>query len=80
MLEAAEAFALIFPEILKSSVLMVKGDKLEELAVELPIVEALKSISEETLAPLRDWLREPKKSRSRSTRRRLPPDPASVPL
>ena len=79
MLEAAEAFALIFPEILKSSVLMVKGDKLEEFAVELPIVEALKSISEETLAPLRDWLREPKKSRSRSTRRRLL-DPVIVPL
>ena len=80
MLEAAWALALILPEMLKSSVLMVKGDKLEELAVELPIVDWLKSISEETLAPLRDWLKEPKKSRSRSTRRRLPDPPAILPL
>jgi hypothetical protein len=75
MLEVAEALALSFPEILKSSVLIDKGD--EELAVELP-PKTLKSISE-TLTPPRDWLREPKKSRSRSTRRRFPL-PVIVPL
>ncbi len=77
MFEVAEALALSLPEMLKSSVLMVKGE-LEELAVELPPANKLKSMSE-TLAPPRDWLREPKKSRSRSTRRRLL-DPVIVPL
>ena len=52
MFEVAEALALSLPEMLKSSVLMVKGE-LEELAVELPPANKLKSMSE-TLAPPRD--------------------------
>lgn len=71
MLEVAEALALSLPEILKSSVLKVKGE--DELAVEFP-PNKLKSISEETLAPPRIEM-EPKKSRSRSTRRRALDDP-----
>ena len=51
MFEVAEALALSLSEMLKSSVLMVKGE-LEELAVELP-ANKLKSMSE-TLAPPRD--------------------------
>ena len=72
---AKEVLALTLPVILKSSVLRVKGE--EELAVELPPMKLSKS---ETLAPPRVvLLNEPKKSRSRSTRRR-PADPAMEPL
>ena len=75
MVEVAEALVLTLPVILKSSVLRVRGE--EELAVEFP-PKRLKSMSEPEAAP-RVVLSEPKKSRSRSTRRR-PADPAMVPL
>lgn len=71
-----EALALTLPVILKSSVLRVRGE--EELAVELP-PKRLKSMSEPLAPPPRVVLSEPKKSRSRSTRRR-PADPAMEPL
>ena len=72
MLEVAEALALTLPEILKSSVLKVRGEVL------LVLLNKLKSTSETPAAAPRDALRDPKKSRSRSTRRR--PVPEMFPL
>ena len=65
ILEVAEALALTLPLILRSSVLIVKGE--EEFAVEFP---SNKLKSEAPLIPALELI-DPRKSRSRSTRRRV---------